>query len=112
MEVLEDFKEDYDPRKELEGILKVGDFEFDIEDGVIKTFGKDVSCDYIIPCEEVDSTQFQLQRFGNDILLVDTSNNWPTRIKVDPDKAYKLCEGDYIDFGFCQVMRVLECASE
>lgn len=58
MEVLEDFKEEDDSRKGLEGILKVGDYDFMIEEGAMKTFGKDMSCDYIIPCEEVDDLQF------------------------------------------------------
>ena len=60
MEVLEDFKEENDPRQDVEGILKKGDYQFIMEEGMVKTFGKDMACDYIIPCEEVDSVQFQL----------------------------------------------------
>ena len=60
MNVWEDFEKENDPRKDMEGILKCTgeEIEFEMEDGERKTFGKDMSCDFIVPSEEVDDIQF------------------------------------------------------
>lgn len=56
MRVLEDFAEDEaEELRKLEGILKKDEERtIVIEDGAIKSFGKDQSCDYYIPLEDLD----------------------------------------------------------
>lgn len=91
MEVIEDFPEDSDMHI-VEGILKVGSkpLEFEIKEGQILKFGKNESCFVNIPLDDIDNEQFLLTNYLGGLYLIDCSNNYPTRIKVEADKFYAL----------------------
>jgi hypothetical protein len=112
MKVVEDFAE-FDPRSDTEGILKKGEEkEFEIPDGKILEFGRDPVSDHLIPLDEIDLKQFSILNFNGKLYLIDQSNYYPTRIKVQPGKKYVINEGDFISFGLEQDLLVLECKNE
>ena len=62
----------------------------EIKEGQILKFGKNESCFVNIPLDDIDNEQFLLTNYLGGLYLIDCSNNYPTRIKVEADKFYAL----------------------
>jgi hypothetical protein len=50
--------------------------------------------------------------YNGKLYIVDQSNNYPTRIKVEPGKKYVINKGDFISFGLKQDLLVFDCKNE
>lgn len=99
---------------EVEGILKLGDtLEFEIKDGEILNCGRKESSYINIPIEEIDDEQFKLMNFRGNLYLIDCSNKYPTRIKVEAGKFYALNQGDFINLGLEEDfdLEVIKCTN-
>lgn len=99
--------------RETEGVLKKDEErKIVFEDGAIKSFGKDPSCDFYIPLEDLDLKQFSIYNRDGVLYLIDESNEFPTRIKVQPGLNYRLNVGDFVSIGLDQDVYVSEATSE
>lgn len=84
--------------------MKKGEkISIDIPDGQIITFGKNsAQCDVCLPLEEIDNEQFQIMNYNGQLYIIDSSNEFPTRIKVLTGKKYRLNTSDFINLGLQQ----------
>lgn len=80
------------------------------DNATLLTFGNETSCDYLLPLESLDSTQFLIYNNCGNIMLVDQSDELPTRMKLQEGQAYALSEGDLVNIGLEQDLYIQACS--
>lgn len=78
----------------------------------MKNFGSESINEIVIPNENIDPLMFTIFNRNGACYIVDKSENFPTRIKVEHNKRYRLLFDDYISLGLDIDLKVIECTSK